>query len=301
MSHPVFHMIENNLLADERTPLGNPMQLSLPLLNDDSPTKKIAPSVTSPSPTSAADKMPSNIDYTDYQLIRSKRKTLAVSVLDGKVTVRAPFRMPNYLIATFIQEKSNWINKQVTRQRVQLTQTLEIVDGAQVRVLGKTCYINIEHSIRIPRRKRANILLRENQLFIRPAADASSNSEIFHAQARKLFCQWLKAHASAYMVTATHQLARAMGLFDKLGAINYRYTRTKWGHCTSEGNIQYNPSISLAPLFVIDYIIAHEVCHLRHRNHSKSFWQLVEKACPDWQQAEKWLNTEAHRIAIGPS
>ncbi len=99
--------------------------------------KNIAPPVTPPSPTSAADKMPSNIDDADYQLIRSKRKTLAVSVLDGKVTVRAPFRMPNYLIATFIQEKSNWINKQVTRQRVQLTQTLEIVDGAEVRVLGE--------------------------------------------------------------------------------------------------------------------------------------------------------------------
>ena len=168
-------------------------------------------------------------------------------------------------------------------------------------VLGEPYYISIEHSTQIPHRKRANILLRKNQLHIQLTADASSHSEISHAQARKLFCQWLKAHASAYMVTTTHQLARAMGLFDKLGAINYRYTRTKWGHCTSEGNIQYNPSISLAPLFVIDYIIAHEVCHLRHRNHSKRFWQLVEKVCPDWQQAEQWLNTEAHRIAISPS
>ncbi|MDA7686533.1 M48 family metallopeptidase [Pseudomonadales bacterium] len=277
------------------------MQLILPLLNDDSPTEKIAPPVTPPLPTSAADKIPSIIDDADYQLIRSKRKTLAVSILDGKVTVRAPFRMPNYLITIFIQEKSNWINKQVTRQRVQLTQTLEIVDGAEFSVLGEPCFINIEHSIQRPHRKRANILLRKNQLHIQLTADASSHSERSHAQARKLFCHWLKAHASAYMVTATHQLARAMGLFDKLGVINYRYTRTKWGHCTSEGNIQYNPSISLAPLFVIDYIIAHEVCHLRHRNHSKSFWQLVEKVCPDWQQAEKWLNTEAHRIAIGPS
>ena len=83
------------------------MQLILPLLNDDSPTEKIAPPVTPPLPTSAADKIPSIIDDADYQLIRSKRKTLAVSVLDGKVTVRAPFRMPNYLITIFIQEKSN--------------------------------------------------------------------------------------------------------------------------------------------------------------------------------------------------
>ena len=82
------------------------MQLISPLLNDDSPTEKIAPPVTPPLPTSAADKIPSIIDDADYQLIRSKRKTLAVSVLDGKVTVRAPFRMPNYLITIFLQEKS---------------------------------------------------------------------------------------------------------------------------------------------------------------------------------------------------
>ncbi len=103
------------------------------------------------------------------------------------------------------------------------------------------------------------------------------------------------------MVSATRRLAISMGLVDKLGAINYRYTRTKWGHCTSEGNIQYNPFIALAPLYVVDYIIAHEVCHLRHRNHSKNFWNLVGKVCPQWQQAEAWLDSEGHRISIGVS
>ncbi|MFB1001890.1 MAG: M48 family metallopeptidase, partial [Pseudomonadales bacterium] len=80
--------------------------------------------------------------------------------------------------------------------------------------------------------------------------------------------------------------------------ISYRRTTSKWGHCTSEGNIQYNPLLMLAPQFVVDYIIAHEVCHLRHANHSKQFWNLVDGVYPQRNHAENWLKQHGHRLAI---
>ena len=234
-----------------------------------------------------------------YRLVRSKRRTLSIGVDKGHVTVRAPLRLKHSLVQRFIDEKTHWINQQLAVQRMQLGQTLQITDGTGFTLFGEPCQIAINnHALpgTAPRR-RSRVSFAQQQLHIDAAAAESSEAQ--SKQNQRLFCRWLKSRVPAYMDRTTQALAQRIELADQLGAINYRYTRTKWGHCTGEGNIQYNPSIALAPLFVVDYIIAHEVCHLRHRNHSKIYWKLVSRVCPRWQQAEAWLDNDGHRISIG--
>ena len=86
------------------------------------------------------------------------------------------------------------------------------------------------------------------------------------------------------------------GTADRLTDLRYRKTKTKWGHCTREGVIQLNWQLMMTPEPVRHYLITHELCHLVHMNHSKRFWDLVERHCPNYFEAEQWLREHEHRF-----
>ena len=73
------------------------------------------------------------------------------------------------------------------------------------------------------------------------------------------------------------------------GRITIRRQRTKWGSCSSKGNLNFNVLLMLAPPDILDYIVVHELCHRRELNHSAHFWSEVEKVMPDYREKEKWL------------
>lgn len=87
------------------------------------------------------------------------------------------------------------------------------------------------------------------------------------------------------------QRAAQMGFH--LAQITIRDQRTRWGSCSSKGTISLNWRLIMAPPEVLDYVIVHELCHLKEHNHSKRFWQLVESHCPDFKSLRHWLKINA--------
>lgn len=81
--------------------------------------------------------------------------------------------------------------------------------------------------------------------------------------------------------------AASMGV--QYGRITIRNQRTRWGSCSGKGNLNFNCLLMLAPQKVMDYVVVHELCHLKQMNHSKAFWALVEGVMPDYQESRKWL------------
>ena len=85
------------------------------------------------------------------------------------------------------------------------------------------------------------------------------------------------------------------------GKISIRDQKTRWGSCSSEGNLSFNWRLILAPPDVLDYVVIHELCHRKEMNHSKEFWALVESLMPDYKERRKWLRENGKNLTLDAS
>ncbi|MBT3249209.1 MAG: M48 family metallopeptidase [Candidatus Pacebacteria bacterium] len=99
--------------------------------------------------------------------------------------------------------------------------------------------------------------------------------------------RFLKSTATRYILPRTKQLADKMEI--KFGRITLRQQKTRWGSCSSQGNLNFNWRLVHCPTKVIDYVIIHELAHRQHMNHSSSFWGLVRKHDPEYLRNRGWL------------
>ncbi len=91
-------------------------------------------------------------------------------------------------------------------------------------------------------------------------------------------------------------LQKAASIEKKVSSVTIKDTKSRWGSCSTLGNINYNWRICMAPPEVIDYLVCHEVSHLKHPNHSSAFWQCVEKLCPHYQAHRLWLKKHGRSL-----
>lgn len=106
--------------------------------------------------------------------------------------------------------------------------------------------------------------------------------ELLRAQTRKLVEARVKHFAPVIGVT--------------YGRIAVRIQRTRWGSCSSKGNLNFNCLLALVPAEVLDYIVVHELCHLKELNHSARFWEEVARVLPDFKSCEKWLRENGAKL-----
>ena len=225
----------------------------------------------------------SKIEEFQYEVIRSSRKTLALYIKEQKVIVRCPSRASKIEIKEFVSKNRSWIEDRLLEERLLQREFLKIEQG------GKIFFRARELTITFKEGRKKRILIDGNKFIIQ-------NHRLTSAKAKIQVEEYLIAKAREYIAPRAKALAKVLEVDNKITEIKLRKTKSKWGHCTSNGIIQYNWLIMLAPYSIIDYMITHEVCHLLYMDHSSRYWKLVESICPKYDQYIEWLNAYEHRF-----
>jgi len=224
-----------------------------------------------------------------YQIRLSKRRTTAITIKHQHVIVAAPLGSPIEQLETWLLTKASWVEKQLVQQaqRQQEVPNRQYCNGETWPFLDETLTLHIAEGSKAISHRHGNDLV----ILTR---GTSPKSQVL--QTKNILERWYKQQALRILSTKTHQLAKRIGT--SVIDVKIRKTRTKWGHCTRAGVIQYNWVILQAPEWVVDYLVAHEVCHRFHHNHSKAFWRKVGQVYPNYQKADQWLKQHGHRLTL---
>jgi predicted metal-dependent hydrolase len=216
------------------------------------------------------------------KLIRSKRRTIALIIeRDGSFTVRAPMRAPRAAIETFIQQKADWIIR--TREKmksIKSTVERQYVDGEKFLYLGSSFDLKLVEF-------QKHLLHFDSGFSLRCAAQAKGE---------QVFTRWYKARALEVISERVNQYAAQHNFTPK--QIKISSAKTRWGSCSHNGTLNFTWRLVMAPLDVIDYVVVHELTHLRVKNHSSKFWNVVESIYPEYKKQRKWLRENGEKLSL---
>lgn len=217
-----------------------------------------------------------------YHLRRSQRRTIGLGIDHRGLRIGAPLRARLGDIEDLIRQHAHWVIDKLDNWRARpASQPLDIGDGTVISFVGEGLTVTID-----PLRQRGYHLDRtQGRLTLNGRQTPRlALSTALQAEARLLFTTRL-AHYAAAMGVPTPPLRLSSA-------------RTRWGSCNHRGGISLNWRLVFMPLPVIDYVVAHELGHLKEMNHSARFWSVVEALCPDWKTRRQELRRHALTIPV---
>jgi len=215
-----------------------------------------------------------NITYRRHAAAR--RFTLRMARDGSGFVMTVPRRAAMADARAFALKSESWMQRALAKR----VKAVEVTDGAVIMLRG------VEHRIAATGKARGHVVYdAETRVIHVPGAP--------HHMRRRLV-DWLKAEAAHDLDVASTKYAIAMSA--RFRKLNVRDQKSRWGSCSSDGVLSYSWRLILAPSFVLDYVAAHEVAHLREMNHSMRFWRLVLTHCPDSRNAKVWLKLYGNRL-----
>ena len=205
-----------------------------------------------------------------YTLKRTgRRRSIGLRVDDRGLTVNVPLRASEKWLHSVLQEKAAWVVQKLESWQAKKPAPQQWADGAAVRYRGETFALRI-----VPSLFDAPPQLHGAQLVVH-LANADSPAMI-----EKIVMRWYRREALQLFTECVAHYAPLMGVTP--GEIKLSAARTQWGSCTVRGTVRLNWQLVKMPLELVDYVVVHELAHLREMNHSAAFWSVVETVCPDY-------------------
>lgn len=198
----------------------------------------------------------------DYQIKRSS-SSLAIRIsinAKAEVVVRAPKFMPEFMIRKFVESQKDWIESNLAK--VKKNQVL--VESNELYIFDKKYQVVINNSA-----DKMGVAVKDGQIHVNNLSVKTA------AKIQQQIEEFLKKTASKYISTRTQELAKKMEISYKRIALKEQSSR--WGSCSSYGNLNFNWRLVHYSPAIIDYVIIHELTHRLEMNHSKKFWEIVKK------------------------
>jgi predicted metal-dependent hydrolase len=208
----------------------------------------------------------------EFVRIRRARRYIVRVRYDGSVRVTIPRRGSRAEGARFLQREWKWIEQE--RARILAAHvTPSWTDGAAIMLRGELVTLHIREDA------HDRLAIQYGDRTIKGVRNAGSIRACIESDLRNLAREEIGTRL--YGLAADHNLV--------VSGMTIRNQRSRWGSCSRNGRIALNYRLVQMPPDVSDYVIVHELMHLKEQNHSRRFWRLVENACPDFRSAEKWL------------
>ncbi len=216
----------------------------------------------------------------DYILVRRRgRRGVGLKVDENGLTVSAPLSLALARIESAVRVSEAWVLRKIDEWRGRRVPEASWVDGANLPYLGGSLVLRTSAG----RRARADLVGAE----LRAATPTGTPPEI-----RRAVIAWYKREAAVLLAERTTWLARRAGLEPPRVFISPALTR--WGSCNTRREVRLAWRLVKAPAVLVDYVICHELAHLRHMNHSRAFWAEVERQCPDYKSRRAELFATDH-------
>lgn len=231
-----------------------------------------------------------------YQIKRTRRATKTrIVVTSEKIEVIAPLHVSDDILHQFVKDKSSWITHAVQKLKARNTHLQSFAPetyqhGAAIPYQGKTYPLSLTPT------KLRRIKIEHSEAFHAHIPHTQWNT-ISSEEIRSALIRWMKTNLKVTVEQMVLQHGPKYQLFPK--SITIKSQKSRWGSCGIHDDITINWLLALAPLEILEYVVVHELCHIKEKNHSKQFWLLVDQHLPDYRNARIWLKQHGQRLMLG--
>jgi predicted metal-dependent hydrolase len=227
-----------------------------------------------------------NINYK-INRSRKRKKTISLQISNkSELIISAPYYTPIHEIDRFVQEKQIWINKTILKQKEIALQSKarEYVDGEIFYYLGQSYPLKVFFEPF----ENAGLVFWKDCFYLNTNGDKDLKKHFFIA--------WYKKKVQEYL----HQRVDYFGRMLKFRYESIRITsaQSRWGSCSGDNHLAFSFRLIMAPPEIIDYVIVHELMHIKEKNHSPKFWKRVESVIPEYKKHRRWLKENHYKFIL---
>jgi len=218
---------------------------------------------------------------------RKRRKTISLQVRnEADVIISAPYFTPADEINSFVQEKQNWINKTIQKQK-------EATAKSKVReyITGETFYyLGQSHPLEVffEPFETAGVVFWNNRFYLNTPEGKNLR--------KHYFVSWYKKKAYDFINQRVEFFSRMLKLQHE--SVKITSAQSRWGSCSEDNNITFSFRLIMTPPDIIDYVIVHELMHIKEKNHSAAFWKLIEVVMPEYKIHRRWLKENNYKFIL---
>ena len=221
------------------------------------------------------------------EVVRSIRRTASLHIVGTDLQIRIPEHLEDERVAAILQQKRPWIRGKVAElKRVPPHRNKELVSGESFPYLGR------HYRLKVQEGHQVGVCLSGG--YLRATIRPTEMGEQRTLRIQQYLQTWYRSRALERLQEKTTRYAQQIGVSPT--AVSVRNFRSRWGSCNKRGQVVFNWNIIKAPHSIVDYVVIHELCHLIHPNHSKSFWELVAKHDQQYLKHKEWLRVKGTNL-----
>jgi predicted metal-dependent hydrolase len=216
-------------------------------------------------------------------------------VTPGKVEVVAPIKVAEHQIHKFVQSKQQWIIQALAKIAAKSQEHITLAPA----VYGHDAeipYQGASYKLAVRPTKLKRIKIEFSQKFIAHVPEALMIKD-HSAEIKEALIRWMKKESKVQVERLVKKHAATKRLFPQ--TIKIKTQKSRWGSCGINNDININWLLIIAPPEVMEYVVVHELCHIKIRNHSVHFWALVAEHLPDYQSRRHWLKKHGNSLMMG--